>query len=144
MHEWAGYAAGGLVAFRLVWGLVGTRYARFAQFVRSPAAVIAYLGEMLRGRERRYIGHNPAGGAMVIALMAATAGVAATGWMQTTDAYWGVGWVEEVHELLANLLLIMVVVHVGGVFLASLRHRENLVRTMVHGRKPAPTGNDVD
>ncbi len=141
LHLWAGYAAAALVAFRLVWGLAGTRYARFRQFVRRPRVVVAYLREFLSGREARYLGHNPAGGAMILALLLALAGLCLTGWLYTTDAYWGVEWVEETHELLANLLLALVGLHVLGVLLASLRHRENLVRAMVTGRK-RPAGPD--
>ncbi|WP_227421442.1 cytochrome b/b6 domain-containing protein [Pacificispira spongiicola] len=143
LHETAGYVAGGLIAVRLVWGLIGTRYARFWQFVRRPATVIGYLGDMLKGREARYIGHNPAGGAMVLALLACMAVLVATGWMGTLDAFWGVEWVEEVHETFANLLLALVGVHVLGVVWASLKHGESLVRAMVNGRKKAPEPGDV-
>ncbi|MGE4219456.1 MAG: cytochrome b/b6 domain-containing protein [Alphaproteobacteria bacterium] len=143
VHEWAGYIAGALVAFRLVWGLVGPRYARFSQFVRSPAGVRGYLMAMLRRREPRYVGHNPAGGAMVVALLLGMAGTAATGWMLTLDAFWGSGLVEDVHETLANLLLVLVSLHVLGVIYASLRHGENLVRAMIDGRKQAPGPEDI-
>jgi cytochrome b len=143
LHQWAGYAAGALITFRLLWGLVGTRYARFAQFVRSPGTVAAYLKDILTGRERRYLGHNPAGGMMIVALMLCMAGLCITGWLYTTDAFWGEEWVEETHELLANLLLGLVGLHVAGVLVAGFRHRENLVRAMVTGRKRAPGSGDV-
>ncbi|SMF64595.1 Cytochrome b [Tistlia consotensis] len=143
LHYWAGYAAGGLIAFRLLWGLVGPRHARFARFVKRPAAVRRYLGEVLRGREARHLGHNPAGGAMIVALLASMAGLCLTGWLGTTDAFWGVDWVEGLHEVLANLLLGLVGLHLAGVLLASLRHRENLVRAMVTGRKRPPEPGDV-
>lgn len=143
LHEWAGYAAGALIAFRLVWGLVGPRYARFSQFVRKPSTVAGYLKDMGKGHERRYIGHNPAGGLMILALIASMAGLALTGWMTTTDAYWGVAWVKETHETLANLMLALVGLHVAGAVLASLRHGENLVRAMLTGRKRAPAAGDV-
>ena len=90
IHHWAGYAAAALVAMRLLWGVLGTPYARFSQFVRDPATVLHYLSAMLSGREARYIGHNPAGGAMVIVLIAAMGSTALTGWLMTTDAYFGV------------------------------------------------------
>lgn len=143
LHEWAGYAAASLIAFRLIWGIVGTHFARFSQFVRAPGTVIAYLRDVLSGREARYIGHNPAGGAMVLALLAAMAGLCFTGWLYTTDAYWGEDWVELTHEVLANVLLALVGLHVIGVMLASFRHRENLVRAMVTGRKRIPRGGDI-
>lgn len=135
IHEWAGYAAAALVALRIVWGLVGPRHARFSDFVRSPHTIVSYLREMAGGREHRHLGHNPAGGAMVLVLLAGICGLGLTGWMMTTDAYWGVAWVEEVHEALANLLLVAVLLHVGGVLLASYRHGENLPAAMVTGRK---------
>ncbi len=144
LHYWAGYAAGALVAFRLLWGLIGPRYARFSQFLRSPASVKAYLGDMLRGREKRYIGHNPAGGAMVLCLLAGMAALSFSGWLLTTDAYWGSDFMEELHELLANGLLALVLLHVGGVIFASLRHRENLARAMITGRKHPPAPGDVN
>lgn len=143
LHEWTGYLIAGLLAARLVWGLIGSRYARFSNFVRSPAAVGAYLRDMLKGRERRYLGHNPAGAAMILALIAVIAATAVTGWMGTLDRFWGLEWVEELHETLANLLLVLVPLHVVGVVLASRRHRENLVRAMIVGRKRAPSGTDV-
>ena len=143
LHIWAGYAAAGLIALRLLWGVVGTRYARFGQFVRSPSAVAAYLRDIVTGREARYLGHNPAGGLMIVALIVIMAGVCLTGWMQISDAMRGVEWAEDVHEALASLMLGLVGLHVLGVFMASLRHRENLVRAMVTGRKRSPGAADI-
>ncbi len=143
IHEWSGYAAGALIMFRLLWGFAGPRYARFRQFVRTPAHVLAYLSDLARGRESRFIGHNPAGGAMVLALMAAMASLAVTGWMSTLDMFWGSEWLEEIHEFMANFMLVLVGLHVAGVLLASLRHGENLVRAMVNGRKRAAESGDI-
>jgi len=143
VHELAGYCAGVLIASRLIAGLAGSGYTRFRQFVRGPGAVSAYLADVAQGDERRYLGHNPAGGAMVLALLACVAGIALTGWMQTTDAWWGVAWVEDTHKILGNGILVLIGLHVGGVLLASLRHRENLVRAMLTGRKRAPSPGDV-
>lgn len=143
LHEWAGYSAAALIALRVVWGITGPRYARFAQFLRSPVEVLRYLAAMLRSREPRHLGHNPAGGFMILALLLTMAATAATGWMFTLDAFWGVQWVEEAHELLANLLLALVLLHVAGVLFASVHHRENLVRAMVTGRKRSPAPGDV-
>jgi cytochrome b len=143
LHIWAGYAAAALVAFRIIWGLAGGHYARFSQFVRAPADVAGYIGDIVRGRERRYLGHNPAGGAMIVALIVGLVGVSVTGWMFTTDTFWGVAWVEDTHAILANMLLALVGLHVAGVVLASLRHHENLIRAMVTGRKRRPTVGDV-
>ena len=142
-HEAAGYAAAALVIMRTLWGFFGTLYARFTQFVRPPSAIVGYLTAATRGAEPRDLGHNPAGGAMIAALLIVIAGVATTGWMYTLDAFWGVKWVEATHEALANLLLAMVALHVAGVLLASFRHRENLVRAMIVGRKRAPGPADI-
>ena len=128
---------------RLIWGVLGTPYARFSQFVRHPKNVVRYLLAILSGREARYIGHNPAGGMMVLALMSLMAVTAFTGWMMTTDAYFGEDWVENVHGLSADGLLVLVFIHVGGVVLASLRHRENLVRAMITGRKREAGTEDI-
>ncbi len=143
LHHWAGYAAIGLVSFRVFWGLVGPRYARFSQFIRSPGTVLGFLRDMLAGHEPRYIGHNPAGGLMIVALLLTMVGTAITGWMYTLDAFWGEDWVEETHETLATVMLILVIVHVGGVLFASLRHRENLVRAMITGQKREPQSDEV-
>ncbi|WP_255553378.1 cytochrome b/b6 domain-containing protein [Maritimibacter sp. DP1N21-5] len=174
VHELAGYTVAALVAFRLVWGLVGSRYARFAQFLKGPGETLAYLGDMTRGRERRYLGHNPAGAAMVVALLITLSGTAFTGWLMEDEArlamlpsmpaivapawaddegddderqYGARGEVEgplkEVHETLANLMLLLAALHVGGVALASFRHHENLAGAMVTGDKRGPGPGDI-
>lgn len=139
LHEWCGYIVAALLAARVVWGVIGTRHARFADFVRGPRAVVAYLRALVRGQEQRYLGHKPAGGAMILALMAVTAATALTGWLQTTDAFWGSSLMEEIHETAANLILLLAAIHVGGVILESVRHGENLVRAMVTGSKAVAT-----
>jgi cytochrome b len=137
VHVAAGYAIAGLLAARIVWGFVGPRHARFSNFVRPPREVLAYLRDVALLRAPRYIGHNPAGGAMIVALLVALAGTCATGYMMTTDAYWGSKLIEHVHEFLANLTVGLVVAHVIGVLIASFEHRENLVASMISGRKRA-------
>jgi cytochrome b len=149
VHVLAGYLVLGLIAVRLVWGLIGTRHARFTDFVRGPRQVMAYIGDALRLRAPRHLGHNPAGGAMVVALLvlvSATglAGLALYGAQELSGPLaplmgglspaWG-STLEEVHEVLANLTLAFIAAHVAGVMFSSLAHRENLVRAMVTGRK---------
>ena len=134
-HILSGYAIAGLMAVRLVWGVVGTRHARFASFLYSPRTILSFLKDSLAFRARRYVGHNPAGGAMVILLLTMLSGIVTTGYMMTTDAYWGVEWVEDTHKVLVYSTLALVALHVAGVIFASLEHRENLVRAMVTGRK---------
>ncbi|MFN4062511.1 MAG: cytochrome b/b6 domain-containing protein [Paracoccus hibiscisoli] len=142
LHERLGYAIAILIAARLVWGLIGPRHARFADFVRGPLPVLAYLRDLRAGRERRYLGHNPAGGAMIVALLLAVTGTALTGWLQTTDAFWGSSAMEEIHETLATLILVLAGLHVAGVLVESLRHRENLILSMLTGTKRALSDKD--
>lgn len=168
VHEIAGYVVAGLVAFRLIWGLVGSRYARFAQFLKGPRDTLAYLGAMRRGKERRYLGHNPAGAAMVLALLVTLSGTAFTGWLMAEPdrvamlpdlaqivspavaddkgregGARGNEMVKDLHEVLANLMLLLAALHVGGVLLASFRHHESLTRAMVTGDKRAPGPGDI-
>jgi len=142
-HQGAGYAALAIVALRVLWGGVGSRYARLRQFVRAPRATLRYALAVARGREPRYLGHNPLGGWMIVALMCCISGLALTGWLYTTDAFWGDELVERVHRALAWTLLGLVVLHVGGVLITSLRQHENLVRAMLDGRKRAPSEDDI-
>ncbi len=166
VHVWAGYAVGAIVVLRAAWGGVGPRYARFADFVRGPNEIFAYLRDLLLFRARRYLGHSPAGGAMVLALLVCLAGSTATG-LAVYGAEKHAGplrglfagaaalpaadgararpagledeesWLEGAHEVFANLTLLLVILHVGGVLLASIVHRENLIRAMITGDKRA-------
>lgn len=133
VHVTLGYTMAGLVLFRILWGLLGTRYARFSNFVRGPAAVMRYVGAILRGRPEHYLGHNPAGAAAILALLGLAAVISATGWATYNEV--GGKWLEDVHEVAANLMLAVIGVHVAGVLLASWQHRENLVGAMISGRK---------
>lgn len=142
-HQWLGLAAAMLISLRLAWGFVGKPYARFTQFVRSPIIVIQYLIAILKGTEARYIGHNPAGGFMVLALLAGVASTATTGWLMTTDAYFGDDTMQEIHSFCANAMLALIALHVSGVILASLRHKENLIKAMLTGKKRSAEKCDI-
>lgn len=150
LHVWSGYLVAVLLLVRILWGLVGTRHARFTDFVTAPSTALRYLKEELVGRARRYLGHNPAGGAMIIALLVCLVLTVTTGlvmygaedgagplggWLAGAEEL-GEG-MEEIHELFANLTLFLVGLHVAGVVFSSLRHRENLVAAMWHGYKRA-------
>ncbi|MCZ0812927.1 MAG: cytochrome b/b6 domain-containing protein [Pseudomonadota bacterium] len=157
LHVRAGYAIAAVVALRILWGLVGPRRARFSDFVTGPARVLRYLRALVAGRAARHLGHSPAGGAMTLALLAALAVTAVSG-MVTLATEDGRGplagivaqagdehgrehegeadW-EEIHETAANLTVVLIVLHLGGVALASHAHGENLSRAMVTGRKRA-------
>lgn len=134
-HQVIGYVVLGLVAARILWGFFGPRHARFSSFIARPPEVVQYIADMLAHRSRRHVGHNPAGAAMVLALLAVTILVGATGWLSTTDWFFGSDFMEEAHEILANLMLALAGLHILGVIHASWRHRENLVLSMVTGRK---------
>jgi cytochrome b len=188
-HVWAGYVVGGLIVFRVLWGFVGPKHARFGDFLCSPNLVFAYLLDLLAFRPRRYLGHSPAGGAMVIALLLGLAasvlsGLVVFGADQKAGPLAGffaaslepppmpmisvlsvgpaqaedkdeqtereearkegedneaespfIEAMEELHEFLSNLMLALVIVHIGGVVLASFAHRENLIAAMISGYK---------
>ena len=142
-HEWLGYAALAIVIARVVWGFTGTPYARFNQFLLSPSATLQYARQVLAHVERRHIGHNPLGAYMIVLLITMVILVSVSGWLLTTDAYWGVQWAEELHEGLSNALLSLVALHIAGVLFSSRRHRENLVAGMLHGCKRAPARGDI-
>lgn len=133
-HVLLGYGIVALVGARLVWGAVGPRHARFETFVRAPGVVAAYLRDLVRGRARRYLGHNPAGAAMIVMLLAGLLTVAGTGWATTVPGLGGDA-IEELHEVAAGLVLVLVAGHVLGVVASSRAHRENLVGAMITGRK---------
>jgi cytochrome b len=182
LHEWAGYVVLGAVGVRLLWGIVGSRHARFSDFVFRPSTVFAYGRSVLKGTAKRYLGHNPLGGAMIVALLVSLLATGATGLALDADepapvaaidqpaqpsATSSVGEIrrdgqargygmfgedeheehdgregesegvwEEAHEFFANLTLLLVFLHIGGVMLSSFMHGENLVRAMFTGRKP--------
>ncbi|OIP99841.1 MAG: cytochrome b [Zetaproteobacteria bacterium CG2_30_46_52] len=161
VHAYAGYIIIILLGLRLIWGVVGTPYARFTNFIYSPQSIKAYLKSLLSKHPKHYLGHNPAGGAMVILLLIF---VALTSWsglkayqaegkgpLASTEISWvnvaqadndsrdkgkkGDEFWEDVHELLANFTLFLIFVHIAGVFVSSVLHKENLVRAMISGKK---------
>jgi len=137
VHEIAGYTALGLVVVRVAWGFLGPRRARFAAFLPRAATVLRYLWRLTRGHTGRYLGHNPAGAAMAVALLLLTAVSCVSGWMQITVRWFGVDWVEQLHTWSSHAVLVLVVVHVLGVLMMSALQRENLVGAMITGRKRA-------
>ena len=168
LHVWGGYAVGIIVALRVLWGLVGTRHARFSDFAYSPMTALRYLADMLRGHARRYVGHSPAAAVMIAALLLCLAATVGTGLVAYGDSgkgplanarcvvtaqahaeesegrsgsgavrrsEGGSGIVGDLHGTLANITLGLVILHILGVGLASVVHRENLVGAMFSGRK---------
>lgn len=156
LHSWVGYIVAGLVLARVLWGFFGPQNARFLSFVRGPRAIVDDLAGLVRFSSTRHMGHTPAGGAMIVALLVMVAASAGSG-MATLAAERGQGplssviakverppgerhpplVIKEVHEIISNVTIAFVVLHVLGVILASFIHRENLVRAMITGRKRA-------
>ena len=150
LHSWAGYGIGMLLVFRLVWGVIGTRYARFSSFVTTPTKTLLYLKQIFNGKAKRHLGHNPAGGAMIIALILvvgftvisgmALLGTEGEGPLAATFlAGLPEDPLEEVHEFFANVSVLLIALHVAGVLIASWQHRENLIRSMWNGYKSVDT-----
>lgn len=149
LHVIAGYTILGLVTFRCIWGVIGTQHARFTDFVHRPATVVAYFRRVLTFRASRYLGHNPAGGAMVITLLCVLSltvisGLVLYGYQEYSGPFAALlfnapdslkGTLKAIHEFFVNFTLLLVALHLAGVVLASLQHGENLVRSMFTGRK---------
>jgi cytochrome b len=180
LHIYSGYIVLGLIVFRLLWGIVGTRYARFSSFVTSPGTVVQYLKSLLAGKPQHYTGHNPTGGWMVIAMLLCLAIVSVSGLKvyaieeglgplageipaltlvsparaddddddhrdqrknekrhgedEAAEEFW-----EELHEISSNLMLLLIVLHIGGVIVANRLHDEHLVKAMITGKKTSKT-----
>ena len=133
LHVAAGYALGGALAFRLFWGMAGTRYARFSSFLFSPRRVFNYLSGVLKGKPDHWVGHNPAGSYAIYALLLLGLAVVGSGWAVYAEV--GGDWLEQAHDTMSYIMLGVVGVHVTGVAVSSRLYRENLVRIMVTGYK---------
>ncbi len=144
LHEWVGYAALGLVALRLLWALVGPKHARFSAFPPSPLAAIRHIRAILQGERTVHLSHNPLGALMAYNLWLTVIMLGVTGYMMTTMQFFGVDWVEEVHELAFDWLTLSVALHVAGVAFDSWRSGVNLLRAMVNGRKRIPQGTKME
>jgi len=152
-HEAIGYAIGAIIVMRVVWGFIGSKHARFSDFAYGPSAVASYLVALMGFKGRRYLGHSPAGGAMVIMLLALVGVIVATGILTEIQQEGAVpstvamaqsggdrgeeheSLIGEIHEAATNVLLVFVSLHIAGVLLASFAHRENLITAMFTGRK---------
>lgn len=139
LHEWVGYAVLGLVGIRIVWGLIGTKHARFSDFPPSARGAMAQLREMTGGRKQRHVGHTPLGALMIYNLLLTLLVIGLSGWLMTTDMFWGVEWPEELHEIAVTWAEISVVAHIVAVIVESRRTRVNLPRAMVTGVKEFPS-----
>ena len=146
LHTYLGYVVGLLVVFRLFWGVVGIRYARFWDFVRPWSVIRSYARKLMRLSPPRYIGHNPLGGLMILAILATLAVVVVTGMAAGVDEgaiipffsgmpSWIAKIAEDVHEGFANFLMVLVAIHVAGVIFDGILTGENLIKAMINGHK---------
>lgn len=135
VHQWFGYTATALVLARIVWGFVGSRYARFGDFAPTPSKLRTHVRRLLDGDPDFHVGHNPLGGVMIFATLALVLALGTTGFMQTLDTFWGEEWLEEIHETLASALIGLAVLHVTAVVVMSRIDRTNLARAMITGIK---------
>ncbi|RMF36336.1 MAG: cytochrome B [Alphaproteobacteria bacterium] len=143
-HEWVGYVGAGLVVTRLVWGLIGTRYARFTAFWPSISRARQYLESLRRGDRTVHLAHNPLGTLMVYNMWATVLFLGLTGYLMTTPAFFGSFWVEGLHALAFNWLVLCVIVHVAAVIYDTRRSGVNLVRAMIDGRKHVPEDRPIE
>lgn len=135
IHEWLGYGIACLLFIRVVWGVVGSKHARFSDFFPTPSRLKRYIATLLKGEHESTLGHNPMGGLMILTLMCLLAGITLTGWFMTLDMFWGVPWPEEVHMLLSDITQGLVFIHVAVVLTMDLFFKERLVRAMITGKK---------
>ncbi|WP_322865628.1 cytochrome b/b6 domain-containing protein [Aquicoccus sp. G2-2] len=138
LHQQIGYAILVLVGCRIVWGFVGTRHARFADFPPSVAGAVEHVADIARSRRKVHVGHNPLGAWMIYNLLLTLLVIAGSGWLMTTNAYWGVAWPAEVHETAVTWAEVSVVVHIVAAILESRRTGVNLPRAMITGVKRIP------
>jgi cytochrome b len=134
-HKLLGYLIAGLIGFRIVWGLVGTRHARFRDFPPSFSGCIEQLGDMANGRRRVHLGHSPLGALMIYNLLLTMLGIVASGYAMTTVTFFGIEWVSELHSLLVIWAETSIALHIAAVVFESRRLDVNLLRAMITGSK---------
>ena len=135
LHEVIGYAILALILVRLLWGVIGPRYARFSSFPPDPVAAIGQVAEIVSKRKTVHLGHSPLGALMIYNLFLSIIAIIVTGWLMTTTTYWGVEWVEEAHEVMVTWAELSILVHIAAVMFESLRIQVNLPKAMVTGYK---------
>ncbi|MGT2456051.1 cytochrome b/b6 domain-containing protein [Cupriavidus basilensis] len=134
-HRAVGYVAAGLVLFRILWGFIGSEPARFSAWLPTPSRLLAYLKALIAHRPPRYLSHTPLGAMMMITMWAIIIALAVTGWMSRLDAFWGEDGLKDVHELLADALMVLIVIHLIAAVAMSMAHKENLIAAMLTGNK---------
>ena len=141
IHYAFGYSACALVLFRIAWGVVGTRYARFSQFIKGPLETIRHIKALLTGNQHLGLGHNPAGALAMISLMILILIIGLTG-------YWGVkeyfgDFIGDVHDAVASLAMAVVMIHIAAAIIMSFIQKENLIRSMVTGKKLGTINQEI-
>jgi cytochrome b len=134
-HQWVGYAASALVAARVLWGFFGSTHARFSDFFPTPRSMLQHVQSMLSRQPAHHVGHNPLGAAMMLTLMALVLSLGLTGWLQTTDWFWGDETMQEIHETLATTLIWLAGLHAASALVMGRIERVRLVRAMITGMK---------
>lgn len=137
-HRWVGYAVAGLILVRIIWGFAGTHYARFASFPPSFKNSLEQLTDVVTGRKTIHPGHTPLGALMIYNLMLSVLVICFSGYLMTTDMFWGVEWPEELHEAAVTWVEVSVLLHVAAVVYESIRTKVNLPRAMITGYKNLP------
>jgi len=135
LHRVLGYVAAGLVGLRVVWGFVGTRYARFSAWWPTPSHLAEYLRSLAAGKPLPHVSHNPLGALMAIALWLLVLALGLTGWLMRLDAFWGEDWPQDIHTWLSIALEVCVCVHIAAALVMSVLTRENLIGAMLTGFK---------
>lgn len=135
IHQWLGYAAYVLVLARIVWGFIGTKYARFSDFLPTPTRIIKHVRLVINGEQDTHVGPNPMGAMMMFALMALVLALGVTGFMQSLDAYWGEEWLMDLHDTLADILIALAAIHALAAIAMSRIERTNLIKAMITGIK---------
>ncbi len=135
IHQWLGYLASALVVARIVWGFIGTQYARFSNFFPTPKRLQRHISQMVSGQPEKHWGHNPLGALMILALISLVLGLGLSGWMQTLDAFWGEEWLQDTHLIMGNTLIGLVGLHAASALLMGRLERTHLIRAMFTGIK---------
>lgn len=135
LHQWLGYTASALIGARIVWGFVGTEHARFANFFPTPKRLLEHLKGLASGKPPFHPGHNPLGALMMLTLMVLALALGLSGYLQTTDRFWGEEWLQEVHEVLATALIGLAAVHATAAIVMGRFEGVNLVGAMITGVK---------
>ncbi|MGY8857881.1 MAG: cytochrome b/b6 domain-containing protein [Pseudomonadales bacterium] len=140
LHQYVGYTVVGLVVIRLLWGFVGTRYARFSDFFPTPSRIKHHLSDLsIRRTDEQHLGHNPLAAIMMFALWAVIIGLGISGYLMEAKIFGSKDILEEIHGILANSLYLLVPLHIISAIAMSYWERQNLIKSMITGDKTVTT-----